>query len=199
MVNKVGNGESKQSRKQQTRTCWQPCWPVSSTSCIGFPISVLYCKHTHTRLTILCPGLAGWAGTRKTKPMWILIKQETASGSGIDWTICKSAPSSRQITTLTPHHSICHRPDALPAAQRTASKHWRQQCYCNHGHKMHCFWSTSMGQTSRLTDRRTDASQHYLTTIGPDGANDHWKCSDYTYEPPNKLLVFYSWDFSPYS
>jgi len=27
--------------------------------------------HTHTRLTALCPGLPGWAGTRKVKPIWI--------------------------------------------------------------------------------------------------------------------------------
>ena len=47
------------------------------------------------------------------------------SGSGISWAICKSAPRSRQITTSTPHHSVFYRPDALPAAQPTASKHWR--------------------------------------------------------------------------
>ena len=41
--------------------------------------------HTHTRLTALFPGLPGWAGTRKVKPIWILLKQETASGSGISW------------------------------------------------------------------------------------------------------------------
>ena len=52
--------------------------------------------HTHTRLTALCLGLPGWAGTRKVKPIWILLKQETVSGSGISWTICKSAPRSRQ-------------------------------------------------------------------------------------------------------
>jgi len=33
---------------------------------------------------------------------------------------------SRQITTPAPHHSVFYRPDALPAAQPTASKHWRQ-------------------------------------------------------------------------
>ena len=45
---------------------------------------------THTRLTALCPGLPrGWAGTRKVKPIWILLKQETVSGSGISWAICK--------------------------------------------------------------------------------------------------------------
>ena len=62
--------------------------------------------HTHTRLTALFPGLPGWAGTRKVKPIWILLKQETVSGSGISWAIYKSAPSSRQITTPVPHHSV---------------------------------------------------------------------------------------------
>ena len=74
----------------------------------------------------LCPGLPRWAGTRKVKPIRILLKQETVSGSGIIWAICKSAPRSRQITTPVPHHSVFYRPDALPAAQPTASKHWRQ-------------------------------------------------------------------------
>ena len=60
--------------------------------------------HTHTHLTALCPGLPGWAGTRKV--IWILLEQETVSGSGISWTICKSAPSSRQITMPAPHHSV---------------------------------------------------------------------------------------------
>ena len=39
--------------------------------------------HTHTRLTALFPGLPRWASTRKVKPIWILLKQETVSGSGI--------------------------------------------------------------------------------------------------------------------
>ena len=43
--------------------------------------------------------------------------------------ICKSAPRSRQITTPAPRHSVFNRPDALPAAQPTASKHWRQNWY----------------------------------------------------------------------
>ena len=81
--------------------------------------------HTHSHLTALCPGLPRWAGTRKVKAIWILLKQETVSGSGISWTICKSAPRSRQITTPAPHHSVFYRPDALPAAQQTTSMHWR--------------------------------------------------------------------------
>ena len=93
--------------------------------------------NNNTHLTSLFPGLSRWAGTRKAKPIWILLKQETVSGSGISWAVCKSAPSSRQITMAAPHHSVFYRPDALPAAQRTASKHfvflpsvhWRM-CVC---------------------------------------------------------------------
>ena len=52
------------------------------------------------------PGLPRWAGTREVKPIWIFLKQETVSGSGISWAICKPAPRSRQITTPAPHHSV---------------------------------------------------------------------------------------------
>jgi len=72
----------------------------------------------------LCPGLPGWAGTRKVKPIWILLKQETVSGSGISWAICKSASRSRQ-PCQHPTTQFFYRPDALSAAQPTASKHWR--------------------------------------------------------------------------
>ena len=90
---------------------------------------------THTRLLALFPGLSGWAGTRKVKPIWILLIQETVSGSGSSWAICKSALRSRQITMPAPQHSVFYRPDALHATQPTASKHWRHKlvmkCYRN--------------------------------------------------------------------
>ena len=86
-------------------------------------VSIVLIYYYH--LTASFPGQPGWAGTRKVKPIWILLEQETVSGSGISWAICKSAPRSRQITTPVPHHSVFYRPDALPAAQPTASKHWR--------------------------------------------------------------------------
>jgi len=84
----------------------------------------MYMTHTHPFNDPFL-GLPRWAGTRKVKTIWILLKQETVSGSGISWAICKSAPRSRQITTPAPHHSVFYRPDALPAAQPTVSKHWR--------------------------------------------------------------------------
>jgi len=50
------------------------------------------------------PGPPWWTGASKVglKPIWILLKQETVSASGISWAICKSAPRSRQITTPAP-------------------------------------------------------------------------------------------------
>ena len=40
--------------------------------------------HTHP-FNSPFPGLPGLARTRKVKPIWILLKQETVSGSGISW------------------------------------------------------------------------------------------------------------------
>ena len=76
------------------------------------------CTHTHTLLTALCPGLPRWAGTRTIKPIWILLKQETVSGSGISWAICKCALRSRQINMPAPHHSVFYRP---PSQQRQST------------------------------------------------------------------------------
>ena len=70
--------------------------------------ALLSCKMTTTTLfNGPFPGLPGW--------IWILLKQETVSGRGISWAICKSAPCSRQITVPAPHNSVFYRPDALPA------------------------------------------------------------------------------------
>ena len=52
--------------------------------------------HTHTHpFNGPFPGLPRWASIRKVKTIWILLKQETVSGSGICWAICNSAPRSR--------------------------------------------------------------------------------------------------------
>jgi len=78
------------------------------------------CCPTYTHLTALFPGLPGSAGTTNVKPIWILLKQETVSGSGISRTISKSAPRSRQLTTPAAHHSVFtgRMPFLLPNQQR---------------------------------------------------------------------------------
>ena len=83
--------------------------------------------HTHTRLTALYQGLPTWAGTRKVKPVGIFLKQETLTGSGISWAICKPAPRSRQITMPAAHHSFflqARCPSCHPTNSVKALKDW---------------------------------------------------------------------------
>ena len=113
----------------------------------------------------LFPGLPGWASTRKVKPIWILLKQETVSDGGISWAICKSALCFRQISMPASHHWVFYRPDALPAAQPTESKHWRPTCSHNY---QYC-------QSLRHYRPVSSHSQgiHYLTT--PQGTDIGYK------------------------
>jgi len=63
--------------------------------------------NTHTRLTALFPGLPGWAGTRKVKQLGYVQ-------------VCILLQADNHAST--PQLSF-YRPDALPAAQPTVSKH----------------------------------------------------------------------------
>ena len=66
----------------------------------GCQVSFFFAAHT--------PFNGPFSGTtqvsryQKGKPIWILLEQETVSGSGISWAICKSAPCSRQTTMPAP-------------------------------------------------------------------------------------------------
>ena len=122
--------------------CWQ-----CGTAHIRLPHSL---QHTHTRLTALCPGQPGWAGTRKVNPIWILLKQETVSGSGISWAICKSAPCSRQITMPAPHR---------PTNSVKALRHHSTIHCSNRSISPACRAHSSSVWQLDGTDRHTDARQ----------------------------------------
>jgi len=98
------------------RNQWHPCEIHHKE---GISCSLLN-THTHTRLMVLFPGLPRWAGTRKVIPIWILLKQETVSGSGISWAICKSAPRYRQHTTIQFLQARC--PSCRPTNSIKAQK-----------------------------------------------------------------------------
>jgi len=100
---------------QERLVAVQICWvtprhhPVTRrlsalTSMPTYLLNYLSYTHAHT-FNGPFPGLPGWAGTRKVKPVWILLKQETVSGSGISWATYKFASRSRQITMPASHHS----------------------------------------------------------------------------------------------
>ena len=91
--------------------------------------------HTHTRLTALCPGLPRWAGTRKVKPIWILLKQETVSGCGISWAICKSTSLQTDNHDSTPPLSFLQA--GCPSCRPTNSvKALKASIMYKHRHKI---------------------------------------------------------------
>jgi len=80
-------------------------------------------EYAHTHLTALFPGLPGWAGTRK-------VNQSGFYWSKRQWVAVASAGPMQVCTSLqTGNHASTpplsfYRPDALPATQPTASRHW---------------------------------------------------------------------------
>ena len=71
-------------------------------------LPVIFWPHTHP-FNGPFSGLPGWAGTRKVKPIWILLKQETVSGSGTtaDWwvagiVICLERGADLHLAQLMP-------------------------------------------------------------------------------------------------
>ena len=112
--------------------------------------------HTHIRLMALFPGLPGWAGTRKVKPIWILLKWETVSGSGISWAMCKSAPRSRQITTPAPHHSVSFLPP-IQQRQSTEGTMWQTDRQTEK-YVPACGAESIHAKCDRLTDRQRESN-----------------------------------------
>ena len=152
-------------------TLCDPIWHVSSRSGVATLRTAIHLLLTYL---LTCthpfngpfPGLPRWASTRKVKlPIRISLKQETTSGSGISWAICKSASRSRQITMPVPHHIVFYRPDALPAAQPTASKHWTQHVNKNNVKYILCLQRRIYFMFT-LSERHVTVC-HY---------NDKWSC-----------------------
>jgi len=55
--------------------------------------------HTHTRLMALFQGLSGWAGTRKVKPIWVLLKQELQWHQLGHMQVCTSLQTDNHTST----------------------------------------------------------------------------------------------------
>jgi len=105
-------------------------------------------------------------------------------------TTCRSsAPRSRQITTPALYHSISYRPDALPNAQPTVSKHQR-----------HCQSVSILVSHPYLVQSATNASA-ITTTVGQDKRHKFLPARCPACHPTNSvktvkdspLLVFYTY------
>ena len=96
--------------------------------------------------------------TRKVKPIWILLEQETVGGSGIRWAVYKSAPHCRQITTQAPHHSVFtgRMPFLSPNQQRQSTEglhnciHWLSCVFTSHSTQNRSFWRHVNCQVSAI-------------------------------------------------
>ena len=83
---------------------YNPCKDFTDDDCKDVAVSTFY-MHTHTHpFNGLLSGTTRVSRYQKAKPIWILLKQETVSGSGISLAMCNFAPRSRQITMPVPHH-----------------------------------------------------------------------------------------------
>jgi len=85
-----------------------------------------WCTTTLHPFNSLFPRTTWVRRHQKGKPFWILMKQKMMGGSGISWTILQIICTLLQIYSYN-HASTSplsfYRPDTLPAAQSTASKH----------------------------------------------------------------------------
>ena len=149
--------------------------------------------HTHTHLTALFQGLPGWADTRKVKPIWILLKQETVSGSGISWDIRKSATRSRQITTPTPHHWVFLQAGCLsccPTNSVKALKANYSYYYYYYNTRLTAFFQNNLGKpASDLNEARDDwvLGWHMQTSCTSLQTDNHTNTSSLNFDRSDAL------------
>jgi len=117
------------------------------------------------------------------------MKQETASGSGVSWAICKSAPRSRQITMPALHHSVFtnQMPFLLPNQHHQRTRDLRLprdmfkkrlciSCVLVSSYSFRKFEGTFMYDYH--TDCLFYGVQMYVTLKGTDGIGTSWDVSE---------------------
>jgi len=88
-------------------------------------------NHHRNRFTALFPGWPSWAGDVR-ELLNFMVQGKIYTGRHTDY--LAGCHSIRTNQCPPPSSPIFYRPDALPAAQPTVSKHWRQQTR-QHRHK----------------------------------------------------------------
>jgi len=99
-------------RYSSTESCWNSSSEQFCNEAVAVALSEDIMKthtHTHTQTHLFNGPFSGTTQVgryQKAKTNFYLLKQETVSGSGISWAICKSAPRSWHITTPAPTTQI---------------------------------------------------------------------------------------------
>jgi len=82
-----------------------------------------YISRYHNRFTALLPGPPGWAGARR-ELLDFMVQGKINRSRHTDHPARRHSIRTNQCPSPPSPH-IIYRPDALPAAQPTVSKHWR--------------------------------------------------------------------------
>jgi len=83
----------------------------------------------HNRFTALYPGPPGWASARR-EPLDFMVQGKTNRGKNTDHPAGRHSIRANQCPP-PPSPPFFYRPDALPAAQPTVSKFWRQLAHAD--------------------------------------------------------------------
>ena len=91
--------------------------------------------HHHNRFTVLFPGPPGWASARR-ELLDFMVQGKINRGRHTDHLAERRFIRTNQCPPPPSHH-IFYRPDALPAAQPTVSKHWKaRKNTCRHANQL---------------------------------------------------------------
>ena len=96
---------------------------------------IIIITHPYIRLHPLNGPLSGTSEVSRYQKGKTNLDFTGARDSGWQWhqlghmQVCTSLQTDNHASTPRSHHSVFYGPDALPAAQPTASKHWRHYYY----------------------------------------------------------------------
>jgi len=102
---------------------WAVSLPIMAAT-IYIHHHICYHYHHHNRFTALFPEPRGWARARR-ELLDFMLQGKINRGRYTDHLAGRHSIRINQCPPPSSPH-IFYRPDALPAAQPTASKHWRQ-------------------------------------------------------------------------
>jgi len=159
------------------------------------------CTYTPTSIfwpSGLCPGLPRWAGTRTN------LDFTEARDSEWQWhqmghvQICTSPQTDNHAS---PHQSVFYRPDALPATQPRASKHWREEnCFMERGPFLSLSTPSSLRYLSRWDVFCILEFLFFITTVCHFGTLvtvtswqiNYIQCSPIKKQSPRKKILHFS-------
>jgi len=91
---------------------------------MGWTCQMVYDNNNNNRSTALFPGPRGWAGARR-ELLDFMVQGEINRGRHTDHPAGRHSIRTNQCPP-PPSPIFFYGPDALPAAQPTVSKHWKQ-------------------------------------------------------------------------